>query len=150
MKIEIFRLTEAMSEDSDEEQSGKPRALDVIDLDDDLDEAGAGTIRILGDGEDSGDEEVSEERGVDPNKPETILERAYIRDSRLFDRDAETRRSKSRADLKQQTGDDQVIKVTRGATKVSLPGWTDEQIEGWRIMLERNVSDSVRMHSCSH
>ena len=97
MKAEILRRAEAMSDDSDEE-SGKPKALDVIDLDDDLDEAGASTIKTLGDGEESGDEEV------DPIKPETILELAYIRDPKLFDRDAETRRSKARADLKQQTG----------------------------------------------
>ncbi|KAG9313424.1 hypothetical protein JVU11DRAFT_5745 [Chiua virens] len=118
MKAEILQLTEAMSVDSDEE-SGRPRALDVIDLDDDLDEPGASTVRVLGDGEDSGDEE-GDERGVDPIKPETVLERAYLRDPKLFDRDAQTRRSKQRSDLKQQTG------------------WTDEQIEGWRIMLERN------------
>lgn len=102
MKAEILRRAEAMSDDSDEEESGRPRALDVIDLDDDLDEAGANTIKIqtLGDGEESGDEEV------DPIKPETILELAYIRDPKLFDRDAQTRRSKTRADLKQQTGND--------------------------------------------
>ena len=105
MKAEILRRAEAMSQDSDEEESGQPRALDVIDLDDDIDGAGASTIKILGDGEDSGDEEV------DPIKPETILERAYIRDPKLFDRDAETRRSKTRADLKQQTGSDRPMKL---------------------------------------
>lgn len=98
MKTDILRLAEAMPEDSDEEESRRPIALDVIDLDDDVDEAGASNVKVLGDGEDSGDEEV------DPVKPETILELAYIRDPKLFDRDAETRRSKARADLKQQTG----------------------------------------------
>lgn len=141
MKAEILRLAEAMSEDSDEE--GGAKALDVIDLDDDLDGAGASTVKIPGDGEDSGDEEGSEERGVDPIKPETILELAYIRDPKLFDRDAQTRRSKPRTDLKQQTGNKHVVKVSLRVTKVSLPGWTDEQIEGWRIMLERNVSNSL-------
>lgn len=53
--------------------------------------------------------------------PETILEMAYIDNPKLFDRDAATRRLKARADLKAKTG------------------WVDEQIEGWRIMLERNV-----------
>lgn len=100
MKLEITRLAEAMSEESDEEESGKRRALDVIDLDDDLDKAGSGTVKIVGDGEDSGDEEA------DTIKPETILELAYIRDPKLFDRDAETRRSKARADLKRQSGND--------------------------------------------
>ncbi|KAJ7927495.1 hypothetical protein B0H13DRAFT_2229247 [Mycena leptocephala] len=45
---------------------------------------------------------------------------AYIRDPKLFDRDAQTRRGKAREDLKAQTG------------------WSDEQLEGWRIMLERD------------
>ena len=36
--------------------------------------------------------------------PETILELAYIRDPKLFDRDAQTRRSRGRQDLKSQTG----------------------------------------------
>ena len=39
----------------------------------------------------------------------------------MFERDGQTRRSKARADLKAQTG------------------WGDEQIEGWKIMLERDV-----------
>lgn len=94
-----LRLVDGVLGDSDDEESRKPKALDMIDLDDDL-EAGARTIKILGDGEDSGDEEV------ETIKPETILELAYIRDPKLFDRDAETRRSKPRADLKQQTGND--------------------------------------------
>lgn len=50
---------------------------------------------------------------------------AYIDNPKLFDRDAATRKSKARADLRAQTG------------------WVDEQIEGWRIMLERNVSKQV-------
>jgi activating signal cointegrator complex subunit 2 len=143
MKAEILRRAEAMSDDSDEEERGRPKALDVIDLDDDFDEAGTSTVKTLGDGEESGDEEV------DPVKPETILERAYIRDPKLFGRDGETRRSKTRADLKQQTGND-YPQDTLGATEISLPGLTDEQIEGWRIMLERNVSGFVRIHSHSH
>ena len=58
-----------------------------------------------------------------------MLEQAYIRDPKLFDRDGQTRRSKARADLKAQTG------------------MTDEQIEGWRIMLERDVR--VRLSAVS-
>ena len=56
-----------------------------------------------------------------PRNPEAVLELAYIDDPALFDRDGQTRRSKARADLKNRTG------------------WSDEQIEGWRIMLERDV-----------
>ncbi|KIJ61646.1 hypothetical protein HYDPIDRAFT_96195 [Hydnomerulius pinastri MD-312] len=121
MKADILRRAEVMSDESDEEGAdrGRGKALDVVDLDDDFDEAGGSDVKVIGDGEGSGDED-GEERGVDPTKPETILELAYIREPRLFDRDGTTRRSKARADLKTQTG------------------WSDEQIEGWRIMLERN------------
>ena len=150
MKAETIRLAVAMLEASDEEESEKPKALEVIDLDDGFEEAGTSTIKILGDGEDSGDDQASEEHGVDPIKPETILALAYIQDPKLFDRDAETRRSKPRADLKGRTGNDHGIKVTLGATKIFSPGWTDEQIEGWRIMLDRNVSGSIWIHSNSH
>ncbi|KAH0826618.1 hypothetical protein J3R83DRAFT_4983 [Lanmaoa asiatica] len=76
---------------------------------------------------------------VDPIKPETILELAYIRDPKLFDRNAETHEEASRVPI---SSNRQVMvalsKVTIRANKISLPGWTDEQIEGWRIMLERN------------
>lgn len=61
-----------------------------------------------------------------PRNPETILELAYISDPKQFDREA--RRSKARADLKAQTA------------------MTDEQIEGWRIMLERDVRAIVVPH----
>jgi activating signal cointegrator complex subunit 2 len=53
---------------------------------------------------------------------ETILELAYIKDPKIFDRDNKTRKSKAREDLRKATG------------------WVDEQLEGWRIMLDRNVS----------
>lgn len=36
--------------------------------------------------------------------PETVLELAYIQDPKLFDRNAQTRRSKERTSLKTQTG----------------------------------------------
>jgi activating signal cointegrator complex subunit 2 len=36
---------------------------------------------------------------------ETILELAYIENPKLFDRDANTRRSKARADLRLRTGE---------------------------------------------
>jgi activating signal cointegrator complex subunit 2 len=39
---------------------------------------------------------------------ENILELAYIKDPKLFDRDAETRRSKTRQDLKAETGQSKV------------------------------------------
>lgn len=53
---------------------------------------------------------------------QTKLELAYLADVRVFDKDGETRRSSARAKLKKATGMD------------------DNQLEGWRIMLDRNVS----------
>jgi activating signal cointegrator complex subunit 2 len=53
---------------------------------------------------------------------QTTLELAYIADARVFDRDANTRRSNARKQLREETGMD------------------DGQLEGWRVMLERNVS----------
>ncbi|SGY44127.1 BQ5605_C001g00119 [Microbotryum silenes-dioicae] len=49
-----------------------------------------------------------------------LLERTYLSDPALFDRSSATRKSKMRAELKQKTG------------------LGDEQLEGWRIMLERD------------
>ncbi len=53
---------------------------------------------------------------------QTKLELAYLSDARIFDRDAMTRKSQARRQLKMDTGMD------------------DSQLEGWRIMLDRNVS----------
>ena len=88
-----------------------------------------------------------------PKGPEIICELAYIRDPKLFDRDAQTRRSKARAELKTQTG----IYLSKNPHSLGILtinffyiGWSDEQIEGWRIMLERNVcSPSLRPSSFS-
>ncbi|PCH40809.1 hypothetical protein WOLCODRAFT_99330 [Wolfiporia cocos MD-104 SS10] len=72
------------------------------------------------DGSDEDEDEGSEKDEDGRMRPETVLELAYLRDPKLFERDGQTRRSQARAQLKAQTG------------------WSDEQIEGWRIMLERN------------
>lgn len=45
-----------------------------------------------------------------PKGPETILELAYIRDPKLFDRDGQTRRGKARAELKTQTGTSTILR----------------------------------------
>ncbi|KAG0697583.1 hypothetical protein DFH29DRAFT_984206 [Suillus ampliporus] len=116
MKADILRRAEAMS-DGEEEEDGAKRA----EVDDDIDFGDE--VKVIGDGEASSEgEDDGDEEEAPPLKPntETILELAYIRDAELFNRDANTRRSKARSDLKAQTG------------------WSDEQIEGWRIMLERN------------
>lgn len=53
-----------------------------------------------------------------------ILELAYLADATIFDRNVAVRRGKPRADLRERTG------------------LADEQLEGWRTMLERNVRSS--------
>lgn len=68
-----------------------------------------------------------------------ILELAYIKDPKLFDRDANTRRSAARASLKAETGMRDFISIHQYISSLFFAGWGDEQIEGWRIMLERNV-----------
>ncbi|KAG6817120.1 hypothetical protein H0H87_012641 [Tephrocybe sp. NHM501043] len=125
MKADILRRAEAISEDEEDEEAvgflgPKPKGINVAF---DEDEEGVAAVKVGGDGEesdesDSDDEETGEAKLQDI---ETILELAYIRDPKIFDRDGQTRRSKARADLKAQTG------------------WDDSQLEGWRIMLERNV-----------
>jgi activating signal cointegrator complex subunit 2 len=63
-------------------------------------------VKIAGDGEsDNEGEESTDEEDEKPPSVEVILELAYIRDPKLFDRDSATRRSKSRAELKAQTGE---------------------------------------------
>ncbi|KAJ7266903.1 hypothetical protein B0H12DRAFT_1010510 [Mycena haematopus] len=124
MKADILRRAEEISDDEEDEgeiegKSGaKGKAKEPVD-DGDLDLDGA-HVKVAGDGEESGGEDGDGEEDEEALGPETICELAYIRDPKLFDRDAQTRRGKPRADLKAQTG------------------WTDEQLEGWRIMLEKN------------
>ncbi|KAG6891557.1 hypothetical protein C0992_004415 [Termitomyces sp. T32_za158] len=126
MKADILRRAEAISDEEAEYtiSSSQPTGIDYA-FDEDED-AGVSGIKVAGDGEESGSSDADDDNADDAERPstalgtETILELAYIKDPKLFDRDGQTRRSKARADLKAQTK------------------WTDEQIEGWRIMLERN------------
>ena len=118
MKADILRRAEAISDDEDEDDHGLRSTKDVpgenkvatlvdeddVDLDDEINR-----LKIVGDAGDDSDQEDGEEQG---HSPETILELAYIRDPKLFDRDAQTRRSKARADLKAQTGSVQSITLT--------------------------------------
>ncbi|KAF8649623.1 hypothetical protein AX16_005712 [Volvariella volvacea WC 439] len=122
MKADILRRAEEISDDEDEENENSQAAGDDLP-DDDVGALTTPRVKIAGDGEDSEKDRSDGEGEGDDAKPpsvETILELAYLKDPSLFDRDAQTRRSKARTDLKAQTG------------------WGDEQIEGWRIMLERN------------
>ncbi len=102
---------------------------DELDEDDDEDPRGrAGARGIVQDGEESDEGSDVVARGVsagaprrgepradlllpqidespeDEGDPETMCELAYLRDPKLFDRDAATRRTKARADLKEKTG----------------------------------------------
>ncbi|KAJ7742663.1 hypothetical protein DFH07DRAFT_943248 [Mycena maculata] len=54
-------------------------------------------VKVAGDGEESGGEDS--DAGL---SPEMVCELAYIRDPKVFERDAQTRRRKARADLKAQ------------------------------------------------
>lgn len=123
MKADILRRAEAISDDEDEEdldsygepkptaanKKGKgkeadaPRAVDLGPDDDEEDTIG---LRVAGDGEDSdNDDEDEDDELEDEQTPETIIEQAYLRDPKVFERDAVTRRSKARTDLKMQTGE---------------------------------------------
>jgi activating signal cointegrator complex subunit 2 len=118
MKADILRRAEAISSDEEEEgyepnpltSKGKGKKPSLgMDIGPDEDDEILVPLRIAGDGEDSGDEdghddEEEEEEEEGAQTPETIVELAYLRDPRLLDRDAATRRSKARADLKAQTG----------------------------------------------
>ncbi|KAI8972818.1 hypothetical protein BD414DRAFT_211324 [Trametes punicea] len=109
MKADILRRAEEISdtEDEDEADGGKGQGKDLAFEDDDLE--GADVIKVLdgdpsdlegGESEADGEAEGSET----PRSPDAVLELAYVRDPKLFDRDAQTRRSKARGDLKAQTG----------------------------------------------
>ncbi|KAG4221027.1 hypothetical protein PC116_g30496, partial [Phytophthora cactorum] len=92
-------------------------ALSAFDADDDerddtYDVADAGLVV-----NDGGPEDAEDQKRKDAG--EEVLFRAYQSDSKVFGRDAATRRGQSRAKLKQQTG------------------MTDEAIEGWALMLTR-------------
>lgn len=126
MKADILRFAEAPSDldpDSDSEFAivpsgargqgkGKGKAQ-TIAFEEELEEDGAPTVgvKVLGDGEESGDDDHSDDESSDGEggetsgkSPEIILELAYIRDATLFDRDARTRRGKGRVELRELTG----------------------------------------------
>ncbi|GAA5877076.1 hypothetical protein JCM3774_002835 [Rhodotorula dairenensis] len=64
--------------------------------------------------------------GYDPSAV-LLLEATYLRDPGVFARDGATRRGRARKDLKERTG------------------LGDEQIEGWKVMLERDPKQLQRM-----
>ena len=156
MKADILRRAEeaALADEDDDLDSfgdytgskSKAKGLDIA-FEEELDDAAEGDTVKVRDGDESeldgpdgasasdreGDDDDDGATGeAQKQSPETILELAYLRDAKLFERDGQTRRSKARVALREQTG------------------WTDEQIEGWKIMLERNVrlSPLFGPHSC--
>ena len=121
MKADILRRAQEMElEDAEDDEEfeaqfattvtsgsgqGKEKAMEAIPGDEvELDHLRH--VKIAGDGEsDNEGEESTDEEDEKPPSVEVILELAYIRDPKLFDRDSATRRSKSRAELKAQTGE---------------------------------------------
>jgi activating signal cointegrator complex subunit 2 len=112
MKDDILRRAEAISDDDEDGMSdsygqgantGNKGKTKLIEIFDDDDVGLVNNVRIV-DGEESdvdSDEEDDEEQA---KSPEMIIELAYLRDPKVFERDAVTRRSKARTDLKTQTG----------------------------------------------
>ncbi|KAK7049812.1 hypothetical protein VNI00_005242 [Paramarasmius palmivorus] len=121
LKADILRRAEAFSDSEEEEVAPEQE-------DPDLDMQNP-NIKISGDGEEENENqpELEEEAEKEKESIEVILERAYVKDAALFNRDAVTRRSKTREELKSKTG------------------WSDEQIEGWKIMLERDPKKKERL-----
>ncbi|KAI9507605.1 hypothetical protein F5148DRAFT_1203796 [Russula earlei] len=127
MKLDILRRVEASTDSEDDEvdvfgvasdrAKGKGKVREVA-FDDELEDIGS--VRVAGDGEESSADDDEDGREEPEMTPQTIVELAYIANPKAFDRDAATRRSKERAALRAQTG------------------WVDEQIEGFRIMLDRD------------
>ncbi|CAE6446410.1 unnamed protein product [Rhizoctonia solani] len=115
-KAEILRRATEVSDAESEWKSDEEKRPTAVAFFDDDDEYGGGGV--VNDGE-ATSESDSEDEG-DAGGPEIGLELAWLEDDQVFERDAETRRSKARADLKAKTG------------------MSDEQIEGWKVMLERD------------
>ncbi|KAI0792313.1 hypothetical protein C8Q75DRAFT_592535 [Abortiporus biennis] len=114
MKADILRRAEEAAYASDSSEAsvtgpynpkGKGKDIAYEDELSDIDTGADGSVRVRdGDADSEAGEDETDEEEEEKQSPETILELAYIRDPKLFDRDANTRRSKGRAELKQQTG----------------------------------------------
>lgn len=119
MKADILRRAEAIFEEEDEDEesaggipgisasSGQPKERVIFSPEDELEEIETLKIKVMGDGEETDESDAEESDGEERGgqlTPETILELAWIRDAKLFDRDAATRRSKGREQLRKDTG----------------------------------------------
>ncbi|WVO15690.1 hypothetical protein L204_103351 [Cryptococcus depauperatus] len=130
---------------SEEEETRRQALADanllLSDDETDLDDSGVIPYRSRvsgGDSEDSAPVDVSAEavqvvkpnpdkngRGMTDKQKQGILRTLYMEDPGLFDRDGVTRRSDGRKKLREKIG------------------WDDGQIEGWRVMLERNPNKDL-------
>ncbi|CAK9784332.1 hypothetical protein CC85DRAFT_327604 [Cutaneotrichosporon oleaginosum] len=126
LRASILRLVEAQEEEAEAAARAVAEAHgDGSDEEDDV----APARGPVADGEDSseGSDGEADAQGEDGQRTparkenvQVVLEIAYIQTPAVFSRDSATRRSAARADLRERTGMD------------------DSQIEGWKIMLERN------------
>lgn len=119
MKADILRRAEAIIEEDEEDEEDVraiPGATDapgqasservVFSPEDELEEVEAPKIKVMGDGEETSESDTEAEDGAEEKvTPETLLELAWIRDPKLFDRNAATRRSKGREQLRKDTGE---------------------------------------------
>ncbi|BGP24616.1 proteophosphoglycan ppg4 [Rhodotorula toruloides] len=139
LKASIIAIAEAPSSDEEEEEGeafledgaedgdarvrvgdGEPK--DLLDEDEEGDEV------AMGDGPQGGGTSAGSSAPITTSRSSSIyppatvltLESTYLRSPALFNRDAATRRGKERKALREKTG------------------LGDEQIEGWKVMLERD------------
>ncbi|WVR04272.1 hypothetical protein IAU60_001272 [Kwoniella sp. DSM 27419] len=136
LRASIMRLVENQAIEEDERRRALRDANVLDDDDDDYEETDGVLTRVkLATGDDEEGDELAEEDGVkitrDPSSADQahgpsdrqrldMLRTAYIGNPALFERDGVTRRSNERKKLREATG------------------WDDSQIEGWRIMLDRD------------
>ncbi|KAL1408153.1 hypothetical protein Q8F55_004957 [Vanrija albida] len=133
LRASILRLVDQQAEEAEEAARAVAEARGLApprprrhegDDEDDMDGDLGPAVR-LADGEASGDEGDSDHSDALDGRPagndvQVHLELAYIRNPAVFGRDAATRRSAARKELRDATGYD------------------DGQLEGWKIMLDRN------------
>jgi activating signal cointegrator complex subunit 2 len=140
MKADILRRAEAISDDDEDDSydqrtnidnKGKSKLIEIFDDDD----AGlVNNVHVAGDGEESDVDSDEEDNEEQVKSPEMILELAYLRDPKVFERDAMTRRSKARTDLKTQTG---IVVFFTSPKSLSygitfrLGRWTNRRMEGY-------------------
>lgn len=109
------------------------RVVDMYDDDyddtyDDINDAGMPSTIEIGDG-DSALDIVRQKAALDPGiENESTLVHTFVENSEIFGRNSSARKSTQRAALRKATA------------------MTDEQLEGWAIMFNKNVSDFVWLH----